>query len=144
MLRIAERFFQGAKSNGLMAPSSNISLLSSWDDCQSDSLASYSSVLVVASYLFASDSVNYAALRDLANWLNAIRRTSNRPITIFLYLNSPKSPSNAKYDTFKLLCGLDPLASSLRQNEVHYYNKRNSTIASSEAFFHDLLIFKEG
>ena len=81
------------------------------------------------------------ALRDLALWLKSISTRSSHPTTMFLYLNSPRSHSNSKFEKFKIYCGLGSTSSSILRAEVRFFNGQRSATATIEEFVRELLIF---
>lgn len=98
-----------------------------------DYLVNNSSIMIfVASYLFASNSLDEIKLGEVVN--DIINRFKNTPV-MFIYQNPDEEQKNKKYFNFKRT--LKDLNSVMSQNEsIFYKTKRKSTFEPSSEFFY--------
>ena len=128
-----------AKSNQLLASGGKCQTYPSWREAGISSPDA--PVLVVASYLFASQSLSTAILDDLADWLQSLCQSSGG-VALLVYLNSTNPHANLNYDYFKTLMGLNPCSHRPTEVTVEFLKRRSSPNPDRESFLHELLILK--
>ena len=128
-----------AKSNQLLASGGKCQTYPSWREAGISSPDA--PVLVVASYLFASQSLSTAILDDLADWLQSLCQSTDG-VALLVYLNSTNPHANLNYDYFKTLMGLNPCSHRPTEVTVEFLKRRSSPNPDRESFLHELLILK--
>jgi hypothetical protein len=144
MLAQTDRMLSSGKRAGLMDPQSLVWLCKDWNECRTSVIRQTAPVLLLCSYLFASASLSPAVLSDLAGWVRSFLTTSDRPVTLLLYLNSTIPVAGASYESFKQLIGLDPHGHGPTRDSVTFLKNRYGTAIGSDEFLHELLVLGGG
>lgn len=142
MLLRAKSMLQAAIESSILGPKSQIDTTTSWPKLleRAPSLTKPANVLVNATYLFASSSLN---VDDVCNVVKALKKNSTVKRLLFTYSNSTIPIAGTKYDSFKRKLKNEFESDGPTECTVTFCKRWSGGTMVEAKYVRDLLVFKE-
>ncbi len=142
MLRKAKSLLGAAIERSMLAPTSRVVTTSSWATLRQTigKFTRPANVLINATYLFASDSLDVDEVCDLVTGIGNQEKVRR---LLFMYSNSNDSRAGVKFTDFKKRLKDSFETNGLKRATIEFHKKRASNATVETTYVRELLVFKE-